>query len=92
MPYVNNIYVSREHWFEMHREYLKSDQWKYLRFLVFKRAKLKCEVKWNEKCEKVASQVDHISYKNWRNESLDELQAVCDYCHKVLTAYRRRMR
>jgi 5-methylcytosine-specific restriction endonuclease McrA len=60
--------------------YLQSEDWQYLREIVFARARGVCEV--CRQCE--AQHVHHLTYTHVFNERLDELQAVCFRCHDRL--------
>jgi hypothetical protein len=64
----------------MYEDYLRSDQWKQKRTPVLERAKGKCEV-----CElNDATDIHHNTYDHFGEEPLKDLDAVCDFCHKVL--------
>ncbi len=68
-----------------YKQYLeKSDQWQVLRHKILKRASYKCEI-----CEKAKPlQVHHLTYDRIFHEQLDDLQAVCDRCHRRLHGLR----
>lgn len=57
--------------------YYVSDEWSAKRQLIFKRSNGMCEGCGVAK----AVQVHHMSYENFGNEFLWELQAVCEPCH-----------
>lgn len=60
-----------------HADYLTSPEWTERRSLVLDRANGLCEG-----CRKArASEVHHLSYRNWGNEFLFELVALCGDCH-----------
>ena len=60
-----------------HADYLASPEWAERRSLVMDRASGMCEG-----CRKVmATEVHHLSYRNWGNEFLFELVALCSDCH-----------
>lgn len=62
--------------------YLKSDYWKKVRFLVLKRDGRKCTM-----CEsKSRLEVHHIKYDNRGNElnHLQDLTTLCSNCHKTI--------
>jgi hypothetical protein len=64
----------------MYEDYLRSDQWKQKRIQVLERAKGKCEV-----CKlSDATDIHHNTYDSFGEEPLGDLDAVCDFCHKVL--------
>lgn len=75
-------------WFNAHTEYLKSDIWLRKRDLVMRRSNNKCEAKLIG-CLGIASQVHHLSYRNWRQEPLGDLQAICSFCHSYITSVSR---
>lgn len=60
-----------------HADYLASPAWAERRSLVMDRASGMCEG-----CRKAkAAEVHHLSYRNWGNELLFELVALCRDCH-----------
>ncbi|MGR3557184.1 MAG: HNH endonuclease [Sagittula sp.] len=60
-----------------HANYLNSPEWAERRLQVMDRANSLCEG-----CRKTrASEVHHLSYRNWGNEFLFELVALCGDCH-----------
>lgn len=60
-----------------HADYLASPEWAERRSLVMDRANGQCEG-----CRKArATEVHHLSYRNWGNEFLFELVALCGPCH-----------
>ncbi|HSV76569.1 MAG TPA: hypothetical protein VLH37_06005 [Bacteroidales bacterium] len=60
-------------------KYLKSDEWKRKRYVVFKRDNWKCVY-----CGAQATQVHHKRYarKNIGKEPIDWLVSVCNACHE----------
>ena len=61
-----------------YNRYLRTKKWKKKRAKILKRAKYKCEIcKVNR-----AWQVHHTTYKNIYNETVKDLIAVCEICHK----------
>lgn len=63
-----------------YQDYLKSEQWKDLRAQVYQRAQSKCEL-----CGRTAAAIHHIKYpKNYSEDSLGNLVAVCKRCHMKL--------
>lgn len=64
----------------LHEDYLRSVQWQQKRIQVLERANGKCEI-----CElNDATDIHHNSYDSFGAEPLEDLNAVCDFCHKVL--------
>jgi len=62
---------------EKYKKYMLSNEWKYKRALVMRRCMGACEG-----CgENKAKEVHHTTYKNFGNEFLFELQALCYSCH-----------
>jgi 5-methylcytosine-specific restriction endonuclease McrA len=75
--FASEEYHRREQWRAEHEAYLQTPEWADRRQLVLKRANGVCEG-----CGKApAEQVHHLTYRNWRNEFLWELRAVCRPCH-----------
>ncbi|MFM9914003.1 MAG: hypothetical protein ACKVN9_10765 [Methylophilaceae bacterium] len=64
----------------IYEDYLLSNQWKAIKALVFKRANDMCEI-----CElNDAVDVHHETYENVFAEKLEDLKAVCRFCHDYL--------
>jgi len=62
-----------------YRDYLVSDSWKLLRQEVFKRDGYKCT-----KCNSPKNLVaHHLHYINLFNEHINELETLCNKCHKI---------
>jgi 5-methylcytosine-specific restriction endonuclease McrA len=61
-------------------DYIYSEEWKSKKKLVFERDNYICQ----ECKEKDAEQVHHLTYKNFKNEKLDELMSVCVACHQKI--------
>ena len=63
-----------------YRNYLASDHWRKLRTRVRRRAR-----GWCERC-KVGkrSDIHHLTYERLGAEKLEDLVAVCSYCHEFL--------
>ncbi len=59
--------------------YLKSAEWKKKRDAVVKRDKGECVF-----CGDTAQHVHHLTYERVYNESLYDLVAVCNECHKAV--------
>jgi 5-methylcytosine-specific restriction endonuclease McrA len=65
---------------EEYHIYLQSWEWARLRQEVMERAFNECE-----RCEKFSAvHVHHLTYKRVGHEELEDLQAVCEDCHKFL--------
>jgi 5-methylcytosine-specific restriction endonuclease McrA len=61
-----------------YREYLKTDGWKRRRAKAIRRAKGRCEI-----CKtKNRIQVHHLTYARLGKESPNDLQVLCDNCHR----------
>jgi hypothetical protein len=68
-----------------YEEYLNSENWQRLRKLVFARAGNKCEI-----CEtEIAREVHHLTYIRIGSENLEDLLAVCTFCHDAIHPKRR---
>jgi hypothetical protein len=64
----------------LHEDYLRSAQWQEKRIQVLQRANGICEI-----CElNEATDIHHNSYDHFGAEPLEDLDAVCTFCHKVL--------
>jgi hypothetical protein len=60
-----------------YKEYLQSDDWKYLRNLVIEKQEGQCAM-----CGRDITEVHHIKYpKKWCEDSLDNLVGLCGKCH-----------
>jgi len=64
---------------EEYRRYLRSPQWKARCAAVLKRDKGCCRF-----CGGRATQVHHLTYARIFNESLYDLVAICENCHRAL--------
>ena len=66
--------------YDNYQDFLKSLDWKVMRFKVLKRDDNKCVY-----CQGPATQVHHLKYttKAFHAEKLDNLVAVCNDCHKL---------
>ena len=62
---------------EEYDRYMMSPVWTHKRFEVFRRDGYMCQICHTNQ----ASQVHHKTYKNFEDESLDDLMAVCKPCH-----------
>ncbi|XBQ15175.1 MAG: hypothetical protein ABL308_09425 [Oceanicaulis sp.] len=62
---------------QAHDSYLASPDWAERRRLVMERANSLCEGCRKER----ATEVHHLTYRNWREEFLFELVALCGHCH-----------
>lgn len=79
-----NSYLSRDEFFRQHNAYLRSSRWKEKRIAVLARSAGICELRFTG-CTRLASEVDHKTYDNWKQEPLRDLQAVCKTCHRLKT-------
>ena len=71
----------KSQWWEKYNLYLKSEEWKNKRKLVFKRDKNICQ-----SClVNDAQQVHHLSYKHVTEEPLYHLISICNVCHERVT-------
>ena len=68
----------RADWWRQYDQYIDSPAWKALWRAVMERSRGICE---GCGC-RPATQVHHETYKNFGNEFLWELRAVCDHCHR----------
>lgn len=62
------------------REYFRSFHWRWLRSMLFQRARGACE-RCGRKCN--LEHVVHLSYANFRDEKFQDLEAVCRVCFRV---------
>jgi 5-methylcytosine-specific restriction endonuclease McrA len=62
-----------------YREYLKSDAWKRMRYVVLRRDNWTCQY-----CGNKATQVDHLRYAKYKigKEPIKWLISLCASCHK----------
>ena len=67
----------RSYFQRSHAEYLSSPEWAERRQLVLDRSDGLCEGCRKER----AAEVHHLTYRNWGNEFLFELAALCSACH-----------
>lgn len=63
-----------------YRKHLKSDRWKQIRQRVMERAGYVCE---QDECARTAVHVHHETYKNFGDEPLEDLLALCHRCHQA---------
>lgn len=60
-----------------YKQYLQSDEWKFLRQLVIDKQEGQCS-----KCGRDITEVHHITYpKRWNEDSPDNLIGLCGKCH-----------
>ncbi len=73
--------INRKRRRDYYREYLKSDEWKRKRYVVFKRDNWRCVY-----CGSRATQVHHKRYAKYNigKEPIDWLVSVCKSCHNSL--------
>lgn len=63
-----------------HEIYLASPVWRLKRKAVLDRCGYICE-----RCgTQLACEVHHLTYENWKNESLAELVGLCRECHRYV--------
>jgi len=74
--------ASREIWTENYHNYLRSAKWRRKRDAVMKRDLAVCRY-----CGRPATEVHHLTYDRIYDEELEDLAAVCDICHTLLTEY-----
>lgn len=72
--------AERNRWWTLYREYIGSDAWKALRDRVLKRDGGMCQGCLDAR----ASEVHHMSYRNFGSEFAFELVALCSACHQRL--------
>ena len=67
----------RQNWLLEHNKYLQTDTWNHKR-----NKRLNFDDYLCQGCfESTATQVHHLSYKNWQDELMFELISVCNECH-----------
>lgn len=75
-------------WWDAYDEYLKTPQWQVKSEYVLKRDNYLCQA-----ClRRTATQAHHLHYKHAFEEPLFDLVAVCERCHKKITAMDRKRR
>ena len=89
VEFVNNSDV--QNWMKKNDDYYNSSDWRDRCRQVYDRAKKLRKCKCKVYCEcyllceccqiNVLTQVHHLSYKNFKNEKLEELVGLCDDCH-----------
>lgn len=67
-------------WRKVHAKYIKSKQWEAKRQLVLTRDNNQCQ-HCNSKGNGKSLHVHHLTYKNFKNEPLEDLVTLCDSCH-----------
>lgn len=78
--YSTTILELRKEFDSLYEDYLRSTEWQEKRISVMERAKGKCEV-----CEtNEATDIHHNTYDRLGAELPEDLNAVCNFCHKVL--------
>ena len=78
-------WFSERYWRRLYKEYMNSDEWAAIRQKVMDRARDRSLTQDPvcERCGRIrALQVHHLHYNTFRQETLDDLLAVCDVCHK----------
>ena len=61
-----------------HEVYMRSAKWKRKRKAVLKRCNGICE---SRRCKRFAKEVHHLTYRNFGDEAMEDLRAVCGPCH-----------
>ena len=76
----NSLIYGTVEYQQAYAKYIHSPEWRKLCKLVKARAKGKCE-----RCGRTPSRftVHHRDYKNFRNESLKDLEGLCPECHAI---------
>lgn len=69
--------MDRQTFFQIHKEYLQSETWKFIRSEVLKRDKHIYQFCKNTE----ATDVHHKTYVRWQQEKLSDLISVCRPCH-----------
>lgn len=68
--------MQRNH--ENYLAYLRSRDWAEKRYWVFRLRKFRCE-----RCQETKNlEVHHKTYKNLYNEPMDDLELLCNPCHR----------
>lgn len=70
--------AERRRWWALYEEYIASDAWKSLRAKVLKRDGGMCQGCLDAR----ATEVHHLSYRNFGSEFAFELMALCSPCHE----------
>ena len=70
--------AERKRWWTLYQEYIESDAWKALRARVLKRDGGMCQGCLDAR----ATEVHHMSYRNFGAEFAFELVALCSSCHQ----------
>lgn len=78
-------------WWQEHKEYLSSQEWKFKRLLVLQRDHHTCTANMIG-CTHAADDVHHLTYDHWKNEPLFDLASVCRHCHNMITTMDRERR
>ena len=71
-------------WEMLYAMYLTSKHWRALRYKVLKRDNYKC-VLCNKKDKHM--HVDHLSYKGFGKEKMEDLQTLCKECHQKKSGF-----
>jgi 5-methylcytosine-specific restriction endonuclease McrA len=88
-------WVSQAEWWDAYRSYLDSEKWQEFRQLALLYYGQRCN-----RCHRWRNQlgpdewleVDHLHYRTLYNETLGDVQILCNTCHKRKTVRSRRMR
>ena len=72
------VYVKLSPRQKEHRRYLQTPKWRAIAATVRKRDGYRCQ-----DCGRggILLDVHHLTYKNWKNEKLEDLVTLCRKCH-----------
>ena len=70
-------------------EYLKSDQWSFIRNQKLRETGLRCQACGCIYNDSSCLEIHHTHYENFQNESLSDLVALCLLCHDVIGLIRK---
>ena len=71
---------SERQWREEYNAYISSPEWRARRLAKLEDANERCE---RCLCRPDRLEVHHKTYKNWRNEPPEDLEALCEECHEA---------
>ncbi len=73
----NNFRISN---FGKLQEHYGTEKYRHIRKYALMRDDYKCQI-----CKKDAEEVHHLTYENYPNEKLEDLQSLCSKCHSDIT-------
>lgn len=80
IDFIKYLQVKRDEYFnKKYDDYLTSDKWYVIRNTVMERDNYKCQI-----CKNKATDIHHLTYKNFGKEYLFELVALCRACHMLV--------